>query len=94
MVPKTESELKALWESMTARAASMGVTLHACCVPGLPRSRCVDGELLSRLHPKGYPCSKRRAKGQRPLCGCTESFDIGWYKPCPTGCLYCYANPA
>ena len=74
-------------------AAAHGITLHGCCVPGMPRSRCIDGELLARLHPAGEPCSTRRAKGQRELCGCTESYDIGWYEPCRHGCVYCYANP-
>jgi hypothetical protein len=91
---KDPVEMDRLWTYIYGRAEKMGVTLHACCVPGLLRSRCIDGELLTALHPKGYECSIRRAKDQRPLCGCTESFDVGWYKSCPTGCLYCYANPA
>ncbi|MDZ7270296.1 MAG: DUF1848 domain-containing protein [candidate division KSB1 bacterium] len=74
-------------------AGQHGMRVHGCCVPGWPRSRCIDGELLNRLHPRGMQCSTRRAKGQRPLCGCTESIDIGWYKGCVGGCLYCYANP-
>lgn len=75
-------------------AQQYGLRLHGCCVPGWPTSRCIDGELLNELHPRGYPCSTRRAKGQRTLCGCTESYDIGWYHPCVHGCLYCYGNPA
>jgi hypothetical protein len=74
-------------------AAANAIALHGCCVPGMPRSRCIDGELLTRLHPRGEPCSTKRAKGQRELCGCTESLDIGWYEPCRHGCVYCYANP-
>ncbi len=70
-----------------------GITLHGCCVPIMPRSRCIDGELLQKLHPENLPCSTRKAKGQRELCGCTESYDIGWYEPCLHGCIYCYANP-
>ncbi len=69
------------------------ITLHGCCVPGWPRSRCIDGYLLNALHPKGYVATTRRAKGQRAECGCTESWDIGWYHACPHGCVYCYANP-
>lgn len=72
----------------------LGLTLSGCCVPWLPVSSCIDGRLLSDLHPKRKPASKKNAAGQRPACGCTESWDIGWYDPCPGGCLYCYANPA
>jgi hypothetical protein len=94
LVERDAAAMKALWERVYSSAASLGVNLHACCVPGKPRSRCIDGELLGALHPRGLPCSTKRAANQRPLCGCTESFDVGWYKSCPTGCLYCYGNPS
>ena len=31
-------------------------------------------------------------KGQRTLCGCMVSKDIGQYDTCPHQCEYCYAN--
>jgi hypothetical protein len=74
-------------------AKRYAVRLHGCCEPVMERSRCIDGRLLSDLHPRGLSCSTKKAAGQRELCGCTESYDIGAYRLCPHGCLYCYANP-
>jgi hypothetical protein len=75
-------------------ARGLGLELVSCCEPGFPRQRCIDGELLAELHPRNEPCRTERARGQRKLCGCTISLDIGRYLPCPNRCLYCYAHPA
>jgi len=87
--PQQQRELAILQET----TEKWGVVLHFCSTAGLPVSRCIDGTLLSKLHPTGESCSENKAKGQRQLCGCTESWDIGWYHPCLHGCLYCYGNP-
>jgi len=78
---------------------SLGLTIHACSahtlesVGALPSS-CIDGRLLSELHPKGLVASAEKDRGQRKECGCTVSVDIGSYgQRCPGGCVYCYANP-
>lgn len=81
------------FEAIMVIATKYNFTMHGCCVPGMQRSRCIDGELLTALHPHKEPCSTRKAKGQRTECGCTESWDIGWYHYCYHGCRYCYANP-
>ena len=71
-----------------------GFTLSFCSMEGFPISRCIDGERLSRLHPDSLSCSSEKARGQRELCGCTKSLDIGWYTDrCKHGCMYCYALP-
>lgn len=46
------------------------------------------------LTPQLYAVKKRsnRDAGQRSLCGCTVSKDIGQYNTCPHLCEYCYAN--
>lgn len=36
--------------------------------------------------------SRNKDKGQRLLCGCITSKDIGEYNTCPHQCEYCYAN--
>ena len=36
--------------------------------------------------------AKNKDKGQRRLCGCIPSKDIGRYDTCPHQCVYCYAN--
>lgn len=73
---------------------SFGFELSFCSMEGFPASRCIDGDRLSRLHPDGLSCSHEKAKGQRELCGCTKSLDIGWYTDrCKHACMYCYALP-
>jgi len=74
-----------------------GMTLYSCCsdevldVPGVHKSHCIDGELLSRL--AGEPASIARDTSQRKNCGCTRSRDIGDYcMTCYHRCLYCYAS--
>lgn len=77
-----------------AAAAEFGLEVQTCCEPGFPSQGCIDGRLLSELHPAREPCRTDRARNQRKLCGCTASLDIGRYLPCPNRCLYCYAHPA
>ncbi len=77
-----------------------GLSLEACSqpeevlVPGIERGACINAELLSRLHPHGWKIHPGEDTGQRLLCGCSKSIDIGSYSlPCQHLCLYCYANP-
>ncbi|MBN1459877.1 MAG: DUF1848 family protein [Armatimonadetes bacterium] len=80
--------------AVEAVAGGLKMRLMTCCEPGFPRQKCIDGELLMELHPDQEPCRTDRAKGQRELCGCTVSLDVGRYLPCPNKCVYCYAHPA
>ena len=80
-------------EHLSEVAGRLGMEVRGCCVPGWPRGACIDGRLFRNLHPGAEACSVAKARGQRELCGCTHSIDIGWYGPCVHGCVYCYANP-
>jgi len=96
--PSREERL-AIARELQGLAASLGLELYSCSDPileeaGFRSSGCIDGELLSELHPQGLPAPKARDTGQRAECRCSVSADIGSYEMvCPGGCLYCYANP-
>ena len=96
--PTPEEKLD-ITRALMALASSLQLTLYSCSQsalsPGgaLPSS-CIDGELLSALHPGLLRAPVGKDTGQRPECGCTPSIDIGSYRMrCPNGCRYCYANP-
>jgi hypothetical protein len=96
--PPLEERLEITTRLVTL-AGSLGMSLYACSQSELSSagalpSRCVDGELLSTLHPRHLELSTQKDSSQRPACGCTVSTDIGSYAmSCPNGCCYCYANP-
>jgi hypothetical protein len=99
-VDPPDEEKRAHAAGLAAIAAAAGIVLHACSqpllagVPGIRPSSCIDGGLLEALHPRREPASRRKDRGQRADCLCTESKDIGSYaQACGHKCLYCYANP-
>jgi len=92
--PVSPEEQKFQAHELEKIAGHFEMKLYYCSMEGFERSSCIDGKLLSKLHPGGLLCSVKKARGQRTLCRCTESIDIGWYSlKCTHGCLYCYAEP-
>ncbi len=83
-------------ERMAVIAGKYGINLKTCCETddfseyGIKPSSCIDGERIQKLTGRSLRILKNR--NQRPLCGCTESIDIGAYDTCRNGCLYCYAS--
>ena len=79
---------------------NLGLELATCAEKidlsefGINHNRCIDPELIVRLSPELEPLirNSKTDKGQRSLCGCITSKDIGAYNTCPHGCAYCYAN--
>ena len=79
---------------------NLGLELATCAEKvdlsefGISHNLCIDPELICRLSPEVEPLMRniKTDKGQRALCGCITSKDIGAYNTCPHGCAYCYAN--
>ncbi len=99
-VDPSEEEKKKAARSLSQEAKNWKLRLYACSqdflskIPGIQPASCVDGKLLSRLHPSQEEVSTKKDRSQRAECRCTESVDIGSYtQSCPHSCLYCYANP-
>jgi len=65
---------------------------------GIEHNKCIDPELIKRLCFDDFDFIKyvnnnaEKDKGQRDVCGCMASKDIGMYNTCMHQCVYCYAN--
>jgi hypothetical protein len=88
-------EIGPLIRSLGSAAESHGMTIFSCAEKldlrpfSIRPGSCVDPDLIRRLFGIDVPSGKD--PGQRPLCGCAPSRDIGAYDTCARGCLYCYA---
>lgn len=77
-------------------AAAYRLPLYACGESrdysryGILPAACIDKEKIEKI--LGCTLQIRKDSGQRALCRCMESIDIGVYNTCRHGCTYCYAT--
>ncbi len=102
---KFSDNLSQLNKNMGFELATCGEQIDLS-VHGITKNRCIDPLLMARLFKNderlmswlgysdmfGTPESFPKDPGQRAVCGCVLSKDIGAYNTCGHGCVYCYAN--
>lgn len=96
----THEEMHKIGRALGKYGKQRGIKVASCSeavdlVPyGVEHNSCVDPELIMRLTDHDEEIAKHlgASSGQRPLCGCAGSVDIGMYDTCVNGCAYCYAT--
>lgn len=92
---KSREMLLAFCSQLAEIARSQGMSIYTCAEEialeetGILHGSCIDKKHIEALI--GYELNVKKDKGQRSLCGCVESMDIGKYNTCVNGCKYCYA---
>ncbi len=76
-------------------ANTFGLEIESCSEQnleqyGINKGKCVDGDLINTLFQTNTKHTKDR--GQRTVCGCVQSVDVGTYISCIFDCVYCYSN--
>lgn len=96
----TNEEIHKIGYALGKYSKQRGIKVAACSEAvdlvtyGVEHNSCVDSELIMRLTDHDDEIEKYISgpSGQRPLCGCSRSVDIGMYDTCVNNCAYCYAT--
>ncbi|MDD7362567.1 MAG: DUF1848 domain-containing protein [Peptoniphilus sp.] len=93
--PVSMRERYFLLTQFEAIAAENGMSLQTCCEQtpegcGVISRACIDRDYVEKI--TGLRVLAPEDGGQRTMCRCIESVDIGNYDTCKNGCRYCYAT--
>ncbi len=100
----SESEVLRLGKTLKDISSGRGMEVQTCAdrfwkifeEVGVKKGRCIDPEYIEKTFGNNKRLVEglkklKKDRGQRSLCGCVESVDIGRYNTCKFGCTYCYA---
>jgi len=101
IVPLAGREVSGRWfddcmNALALAARERGMEIVSCAESidltpyGIKPGKCIDDELIRDVFGLSVPA--RKDPGQRKLCHCVPSRDIGVYDTCVFGCRYCYAT--
>lgn len=94
--PLQEGQMLELAAGLSEIAKGYRLPLYTCAEKidlsayHIQHAACIDPQKIERLWGRGLP--PRKDAGQRLLCGCAPSIDIGAYDTCISGCAYCYGT--
>ncbi len=94
--PEDDADFPALLSGLRDAAAAHGMDIRSCAESdafaraGIAPGSCIDGDYIRRTF--GIAVTGRTDPGQRPLCRCAISRDIGAPDSCLHGCAYCYST--
>lgn len=86
----------ALMESIIQAAQENNIEIFSCSEErdmthyGISPGKCIDDLYIKKAF--GIEVGPKKDPGQRKVCGCVVSKDIGMYDTCLFGCQYCYAT--
>lgn len=90
----TEAEQIEMTKALKSILNYHKIELYGCVQPHLSGlikpSACIDGKYYESI--LGLDFSADKDKYQRKHCNCTASYDIGKYRKCAHGCVYCYSR--